>query len=352
MFSQRTLFKASVVAVYAVSTASADPTVTNVTAAQRPDNSRLIDIRYDLASAVPCTVWFVVSANGGTNWNTPAMTYTGAVGPNVSAGTEKTVVWDAGADIPGKVGNFKVRVYADDGQGTNMVLVPGGTYPYQNSGAQQVYIATFLIDKFEVTNQRYCEFLNSADPDGEHWVANMEISRTGQPPNVTYVVNDGRQNYPVRWASALDADAYATWLSQSSGQEYRLPTEQEWEKAAAWNNLDGVFSYYGFQGNIDCTRCNHRTFSWPFPHCVGSTTEVGYYSGASGTVEAKSHFGCFDMSGNVSEWTHEIFGGDNRVIRGGGYNSFPQDATTVYRIATNHLNRDPSVGFRLIRVLP
>lgn len=64
-------------AMASVAPAHAGPVVSNVVAAQRPDNSRLVDIQYDLAAGGPCTVWFVVSNNGGTSWNVPAMTCIG-----------------------------------------------------------------------------------------------------------------------------------------------------------------------------------------------------------------------------------------------------------------------------------
>lgn len=134
------------------------PTVSNVRAAQRGDGSRLVDIHYDLAHNAACTVWAVVSGDGGVSWSVPAMTLTGDLGHNVASGTNKHVIWDAGRDIPGVLGSFRARVYADDGQtGSNMVVVPAGLF------GNQIFVNTFLIDKYEVTNQRYAEFLNDAD---------------------------------------------------------------------------------------------------------------------------------------------------------------------------------------------
>ncbi|MBI5765482.1 MAG: SUMF1/EgtB/PvdO family nonheme iron enzyme [Planctomycetes bacterium] len=324
----------------------AGPTVTNVTAAQRPDQSRLVDITYDLAATGPCTVWFVVSSDGGTSWNIPAMTYTGAIGPNVSPGAAKAIVWDAGADIPGKTGSFKVRVFADDGLGTNMVLVPGGTFPYQGNVQSQIYVGPFLIDKYEVTNQRYCEYLNSADQNGDHYHPSMEITRNGTPPAVTYAVYIGKQNYPIRWVSALDAEAFAAWLSARDSRTYRLPTEQEWEKAAAWDNVQNIYWYYCFQSNsIDCTRANHHNGS---VYCVGSASEVGHYNGTGGTVDSKSFFGCYDMSGNLWEWTSSDYQPGYRVNRGGAWNYSATDCQSTFRNYSTPATRNNNYGFRLV----
>ena len=59
------------------------PVVSNVTASQRPDDSKLVDIYYDLADESLCTVWVVVSDDGGMTWNVPAQTFTGDVGRRV-----------------------------------------------------------------------------------------------------------------------------------------------------------------------------------------------------------------------------------------------------------------------------
>jgi formylglycine-generating enzyme required for sulfatase activity len=332
----------------------AGPTVTNVTAAQRPDQSRLVDVHYDLAADGPCTVWFVVSSNGGTSWNTPAMTYSGAIGPAVSPGAGKAIVWDAGADVPGLTGSFKVRVYADDGLGTNMVLVPGGNFPYQQNFQSQIYVAPFLIDKYEVTNQRYCEYLNSADQNGtdppqSHWNANMEITQNGAPPNATYAVYQGKQSFPIRHVSASDADTFAAWLSQRDGSTYRLPTEQEWEMAAAWDNVQNTFWSYGFQSHgIECTRANY----WSPPNgsvCpgAGNTREVGHYNGTNGTIDSKSFFGCYDMSGNVAELTATAAGGCGYgMTRGGQYAYYDYYCQTTVRACWGAPSGN--VGFRLI----
>ncbi len=329
--------------------AQSGPVVSNVTANQQAGNSRRVDIHYNLTNANPCTVWVVVSDNGGATWGVPAMTVTGHVGPNVSPGNNKLAVWDAGADIPGRVGSFRVRVYADDGTGTgNMVLVPSGDFPYQ--GSTPIYIAAFLLDKYEVTNLRYCEFLNAADPNGTYWTSGQEITRSGTPP-YTYAVNSGRQNYPVRYVSHDDAVAMANWLSQRDNRSWRLPTEQEWEKAAAWDPTISKRWTYGFQQDtISCVWCNYYSASPGY--CVGNPTEVGHYNGTNGTNNAKSFFGCYDMSGNVWEWTSSCYSGSppscSRVLRGGSWYYNAAVCTTTYRSGDDApTSRDDYYGFRL-----
>lgn len=351
----RVLTAISHLAVFASATfAQTGPTVSNVTAAERADGSRLVDIRYNLVNQSACTVWAALSADGGASWSVPAMTFTGDFGSNVAPGANRHIVWDAAADIPGVVGNFRARVYADDGSTmTNMVPVPGGTFPYRNNTVQQVYVGHFYIDKYEVTNQRYAEFLNSADPEGMHWNSSIEITRSGSPPNVFYAPFPGKTNYPVHDVSAEDAEAYAAWLSAREGRTYRLPTEQEWEKAAAWDPTLNKHWTFGFQADsISCAYCNF--YVGPPTPCVGSTTEVGHYDGANGTNDAQSYYGCYDMTGNVFELT--TCGSKCIQIRGGsyvhafnGFYGFEWYSTFRYPPGNwGASNRAQYVGFRLI----
>lgn len=334
-----------------VSTAFAQggPTVSNVIATQRADGSRLVDIHYDLANQTPCTVWPVLSADGGTSWSVPAMSFAGDLGPNITPGTNRTIVWDAGADIPGVVGTYRARVYADDGNTlTNMVPVPGGTFPYQRNFSNQVFVGSFYIDKYEVTNQRYAEFLNSADPNGTYWNSSIEITRSGSPPNVFYAPYPGKQNYPVRYVSAVDAQAYAAWLSAREGRNYRLPTQQEWEKAAAWDPTISKHWVYAFQSDsIACVSSNNG--SGCNSSCIGTTTEVGHYNGTNGTNNSRSFYGCYDMTGNVWEWTGG--GTSDQVIRGGGYSAIfdcSSDWLTTTGRNRQATERYPYWGFRLV----
>ncbi|MDO8630877.1 MAG: SUMF1/EgtB/PvdO family nonheme iron enzyme [Phycisphaerales bacterium] len=326
------------------------PVVSNVHASQRGDGSRLVDIRYDLAHQSACTVWVAISDDGGQNWSVPVRTLSGDVGNGITGGLNRWIVWDAGADIPGVISTVRARVYADDSspQG-NMVFVAAGTFPYQRG--LPLYVASFWIDKYEMTNQRYAEFLNDADPNGTYWNASMEITRTGSIPSIFYAVLPGRQNYPIRYVSPLDAEAYAAWLSAREGRTYRLPTEQEWEKAAAWDPTIDRHWVYGFQS--DSITCAHANFyqQSSFP-CVGGPTEVGHYNGTGGTNNARSFYGCYDLTGNVHEWTGSIYSGTNRVVRGGAwtalFSSAPSEYYSFTRNPADRTVRHPNIGFRLV----
>lgn len=326
--------------------ANSAPVVSNVTAAQRADDSKLVDIYYDLADADgdSCTVWVAISDDGGATWRVAIFSVSGHIGPSITPGLNKHVIWDAGADMPGKVGNFKARVFADDGKGpAAMVFVPAGWFPYQNaSPGNWIFLPTFAIDKYEVTNQFYCQFLNNADPNGLYWNSSIEIHRTGIPGNYSYTVQQGRENYPVRYVNCYDAEAFAAWRSTLEGVTYRLPTEQQWEKAAAWDPVENHYYTYGYHSDtIDCTRCNYYS-------CVGKPTPVGYYNGTGGRHDSKSYYGCYDMSGNFWEWTSSIYSGSDRIIRGGAWNDNASYCRSPSRLYYSPGFRYNHIGFRLV----
>lgn len=331
--------------------ANSAPEVTNVVASQRGDDSKLVDITYNLTDGDgdPCTVWVSVSDNGGVDWRVPARTFIGDgdIGMGVTPGAGKAVVWDAGADMPGATGSFQVRVWADDGNGPGpKVLVPGGWFPYQNVAdpEQWVYVNTFQIDKYEVTNQSYCQFLNNADPVGDHWDSDQEIDHYGDPGSYTYTVHAGKENYPIRYVTYYDAEAFAAWRSSQEGVTYRLPTHHEWEKAAAWDPTQGHYYLYGFhEDSLSCPWCNYN----PSSYCIGTTTPVGYYDGTGGRENAKSYYGCYDMSGNVLEWTSEV-SGSSRVIRGGAWSNPADSCQCAFRNGYPPSNREDNLGFRLV----
>jgi formylglycine-generating enzyme required for sulfatase activity len=160
--------------------------------------------------------------------------------------------------------------------------------------------------------------------------------------NPEYVDNEDYSNplQPIIGVSLKDAQAYAEWLSAQLECTFRLPVEEEWEKAARggaqfiypWGDDDPKKDKNAnFKGN--------GLFNGPSP--VGS-----YENGNNG-------LGLVDMSGNVWEWTtsnkNEKEENDLRTVKGGSWMDGPADL----RIS-NYKNVDlntgyPDVGFRLVK---
>ena len=131
------------------------PIVSNVSASQRTDGSKIVDVYYDLYDADDelCDITFKLSANGGASFNiipSPA-NLSGDFGDDLSGGISKHIVWNAGAESYTLDASYLYRVYADDGSTPmpeNFVLLEGSTF---NNGTSDVTISSFYIDKYETT---------------------------------------------------------------------------------------------------------------------------------------------------------------------------------------------------------
>lgn len=145
-----------------------------------------------------------------------------------------------------------------------------------------VHVNVFAIAKRPVTNEEFAAF----------------VAETGHKP---VAWTNGLTGHPAERVSWADAVAYCRWLSVATARIYRLPDEQEWEKAA--RGTSGRKWPWGSED--DHLRANVREGK------LGTTSAVGKFgSGASPE-------GLVDLIGNVREWTNTW--ADGRVLRGGSY---------------------------------
>jgi serine/threonine protein kinase len=171
-----------------------------------------------------------------------------------------------------------------DAKNIPMRLIPAGEFTMgvddeqvEARPASLIYVDTFYIDKYEVTNKMYaaCVF------DG--------VCRTprllGSSTRTSYYNNPNFANYPVLYVDWTMAKTYCEWRGA------RLPTEAEWEKAARGSEDDRA---YPWGGKLDCDHANHSG-------CVGDTAAVSQYD------KGQSPYGVYGMSGNVWEWTSSLY---------------------------------------------
>ena len=173
------------------------------------------------------------------------------------------------------------------------------------------------LGRYEVTLEEYRAFA-AAVPDVAAPRCGILFSRSWRDPGY---VQTGR--HPVACVSWYEAQAYVEWLSLTTGHQYRLPTEAEWDRGAAGSPA-GCFGVLG-------------------------TCAVGSFE--------PSDAGLFDMMGNLREWTDGCWNGDcgRRVRRGAGhgYGLIPREMPTSFargQAAPDH--RDSLTGFRVARALP
>ncbi len=224
-----------------------------------------------------------------------------------------------------------------------MVDIVGGVFSMgRNSGnenerpAHQVTVKNFSMDKTEVTNGEYLEFVSAVNykPLPVHWINDKPIP--------------GQEQMPVRFVNADDAKAFAAWRSKRDGVEYRLPTEQEWEYAARNGNKGNIYPW-GDQFEARCAIIDQASND---PASVGSKS-------------CANSWGVLDLIGNVFEWTgseaslYPGSGGQVRplsephlMVRGGSAfqkSSGPNAITSTFRIAAPASRRSAELGFRLVR---
>ena len=175
--------------------ANSTPVVSNVSASQRGDDSKLVDIYYDLTDADgdTCEVWFKVSDDNGVTWDVTVDTFWGQIGDGITSGIIKHIVWDAGTDLPGAFGSgFKIKVTAEDGQvPAGMVFITGGEFMMgdhhdgmSNAPVHAVYISSFYMSKYETTNGQYCDYLNSANSAGQIKIVNGIVYSSSDSSNI------------------------------------------------------------------------------------------------------------------------------------------------------------------------
>ncbi|HEY5813368.1 MAG TPA: SUMF1/EgtB/PvdO family nonheme iron enzyme, partial [Terrimicrobiaceae bacterium] len=245
-----------------------------------------------------------------------------------------------------------------------MIKIPAGEFIYQ--AGETLNLPEFYIDEFEVTIGQYAEFLDylkqhpdevskfehSDQPKGKpHLPVGWADQRlTGGPMPGYY--NRAKQwgtyhdapldvNCPVFGVDWFDAYAYAKWKGR------RLPSEQEWEKAAR-----GTQGFkYPWGNEPDVTRVNSGNDLDPDPRRGGDKDGHKRWSPVDAKTKDKSPFGVIDMAGNVSEWTSS-FDTDSQaptskvpVIRGGNWRNLDYAVTRRVLLLTD-LQSDDALGFR------
>lgn len=182
----------------------------------------------------------------------------------------------------------------------NMVLIPAGQFLFGEEN-EPLDLPAFFIDRYEVSQAEYFQFMEYVRRTGDHGRCHHD-----EPPQKDHTpLNWGRPDitdprYPVVGLDYWDVYAYARWVGK------RLPTEQEWEKAA--RGTDDRHFPWGDRWEPD--RCN-----WgPTPDDKSRTLLA-----VDSMPEGISPFGCYHMLGNAAEWTGSFIDVDRRLHCGKGY---------------------------------
>lgn len=182
-----------------------------------------------------------------------------------------------------------------------MIEIPAGEFLYGEE-KKRIRLERFYIGKYPVTNTQYKRFLD-ANPEYPVPYADKDWARPYNWDSEKRMYPEGKANHPVVLVTWHDAQAYCAWLKETTGREFRLPTEEEWEKAA--RGTDGREWPWGDEFSGDKANTSESG--------IGGTTPVGCYP------DGASPYGCLDMAGNVWEWTASEYEGVLRVLRGGSW---------------------------------
>ena len=251
------------------------------------------------------------------------------------------------APAPKKVASAAMQEFQDtlkDGsKGPKMVWIPSGSFAMGSPGTStskderprhDVKVKKFALSKYEITIAEYEKYAKA----------------TKRPlPDDLYMEHDTSPVVLVKWD---DAYTYAKWLSEQTGQKYRLPSEAEWEYAAS-GGRESPF-WWGYEekpGMAHCFTCESQLDP-------RKPSKIGKFQ--------PNPYGLFDTAGNVSEWVydcwHETYddaptdgsiweGGDcsQRIARGGSYISPQQSVRIAKRDKFKSDSGYDHVGIRLAR---
>lgn len=246
---------------------------------------------------------------------------------------------------------------------SEMVKIPAGefsmgkdTHPQDNARPSHiVYLDDYWLDRYPVTCGQYRKFIEAGGYQTRHWWSQAGWQWLQNNPVAKPLYwSEGKEweDHPVYGVSWYEAEAYANFIGK------RLPTEAEWEKAARWNPIAQTSTAYPW--GDDFPNSSHGNFDAR----VGQTTPVNAYPAG------ESHCGCYDLLGNVWEWTVDwfsaypnfefypyegysqaYFDNEHRVLRGGSWATRPWALNSSWRNWYYPHLRQIFVGFRCAKTV-
>jgi len=412
-----------------------------VTTATRTDTNVTNSFSVTASFSVQYKITYTAETGGTISGTTPQWVVPGADGSAVTAVADANYVFVEWSDGVTTATRNETNVSADIAVTAEFVSLPemisvaAGSFdmgsPTAVSGPEfpvhSVSLSVYAIGKYEITNQQYCDVLNWAHhPSRQYlrtstntlWAGSGDVYAIGGTAlvldfndaeiDIRYVggefvprsltgagsVSYSMASHPVQGMSWYGAVCYLNWLSEIAGltpvydtgtwaanfsnDGYHLPTEAQWERAAAW---DGTKHWiYGFTSDTLTSkdRVNFMDANPNWVNPLGLVAEpfsspVGWFNGVNvspnGSVQTQnsvSPIGAYDMSGNILEWCHDWYDaayyasspgtdpagpatGTVRVIRGGSWSNILNNCRSARRIVALPTTVDFNLGIRAAR---
>ncbi len=225
-----------------------------------------------------------------------------------------------------------IQGFKDSYTGIEFVFVKGGCFKMgdpldyeDNKIVHEVCVSDFYISKYEITQAQW-ELVMGSNP--------------------SKFKNSGK-NCPVENVKWNDVSSFVEKINSLTGEKYCLPTEAEWEYACRSGGKDNIFSGSNKLDSVGWYKDNSNNTTHP----VGG--------------KKPNSLGIYDMSGNVPEWVYDSYDKDYykesphdnptgalesvfRVVRGGGYDSYPSYCSSSFRSA--RIPNSNSIGFRIVKL--
>jgi formylglycine-generating enzyme required for sulfatase activity len=269
----------------------------------------------------------------------------GAAAPLSLAAEDRMVVVPAGRYIRGSTPEERATAYEEHFGTAGHDTARTEKWFDREADRTVSELPAFRIDSMPVTQAQYAEIVlagqarapsidSADDTDLARWRAQgvtLDVPtlrarltwRDGRPP-------DGREDHPVVLVSWNDAERYCGWRGALRGEKRRLPTAEEFEKAARGT---GGMAYPW--GNVfEADKLNSAAGG------PGDTMPVGTYPAGA------SPFGLLDMAGNVLHWTATPAGDNAMVVKGSGWTAFAGVGRGAWLDRRARTERDLAVGFR------
>jgi formylglycine-generating enzyme required for sulfatase activity len=254
-----------------------------------------------------------------------------------------------------------------------------GRFPNEGPEHEVTIAKPFAVMEAEVTRGQFAQFVKETGhkTDGGCYVwkaGQVELDKQADWRDPGFGPKVQTDAHPVVCVSWNDAKAFADWLSAKTRQTYRLLSEAEWEYAAR----AGTRTRWSF-GDDEAMLCNNANVldatakaqlkdagkDWVFAACDDHHSYT-----APGKTYQPNAWGLYDMHGNAWEWVadcwHDNYANapsdgsiwntgcgkdDRRVLRGGGWNFFPQSSRSAFRYDYAPGDRSGGSGVRLARTL-
>lgn len=284
--------------------------------------------------------------------------------------TAKTItVAQTGGESSVKLTFSDSKTFTVNGVSFEMIAVKGGTFTMGGNDSEaydwekpthNVTVSDFMIGKFEVTQKLWKAVMGS---------------------NPSYFKGD---NLPVENVSWNDAQEFIRKLNQQTGQNFRLPTEAEWEYAARGGTNTSLYNGENINIRGNNNSPNLDKLAWYGGNCgqnytsyagcdvsnvydISGWSEKQYNDSKGGThpvgLKQPNAYGLYDMLGNVWEWCQDWYGdyssgsqtnptgpssGSSRVNRGGSWGSRAEDCRVSNRYDSTPDSRNGDLGFRVV----